>query len=167
MIIENLPEAQVSRITSEVVLQAWQPLSQRKDISYFQLFSLLSKSVPVELQLFCGFRSRLTGQDMLQFHIQFFLFLQNRQLYKNFPFYYSSSTTCSEINRTEKCNSTKKIFAETNLPVCQSFLASHKVFKVVVIAVGELIKGNIQLVRTTNEILLNTVISEHTLPQRT
>lgn len=103
---------------------------------------------------------------MLQFHIQFLFFLRKRQEEELLKNYYSSSTTCDEINLTEECNSIRMIFAETNLPVCQSFLNSHKVFKVVVIAAGELIKRNIQLLRTTNEILLNTVISEHALPQR-
>lgn len=53
-----------------------------------------------------------------------------------------------------------------NLPVCQAFLTSHKVFKVVVIAVGELIKINIQLLQTMNEMLLNTITNKHSLPQQ-
>ena len=48
------------------------------------------------------------------------------------------------------------------MPVCQVFLASHNVFKVVIA-----VKKNIQLVQMMNEILLCNVMSEHTLPQRT
>lgn len=134
--------------------------------SYFDLLRLLPENVPVLLQLLRGFGPRLPGQHVPQFHIQLLLFLRKRQEEELLLNSYGRSTACEKINLTENCNSVRKVFGETNLPVCQAFLTSHKVFKVVVIAVGELIKRNIQLLQTTNEMLLNTIASEHALPQQ-
>lgn len=115
----NSGQAQCSLQTSlQPLCQAGSPSPGTGGTSYLDLLRLLPENVPVLLQLFRGFGPRLPGQHVPQLHIQLLLFLSRRKEERLLLNHYSSSTAWEEINLTENCNSVRKVFGETNLPVC-------------------------------------------------